>query len=72
MATDKVQRSFYVTEAQATWLKVTAAEKRTTVSEILGAWIDEAMKPKSDQGAQQALPATRKSAHDVLSKVAKQ
>lgn len=72
MATDdKVQRSFYVTEAQATWLKVKAAEERTTVSEILGAWIDAAML-KSDQGAQQALPAARKGTHDVLSKIAKQ
>ena len=70
MAITKIQRSFYVTEDQARWLKVRAAELGVTNSALVGELIDQA------RGAYTTPPASvktqGKNIHSVLSKVAKQ
>jgi hypothetical protein len=41
----KTQRSFYLTEEQATWLKMRAVERRMSASALVAEWIDSQMAP---------------------------
>jgi hypothetical protein len=70
MPNDKVQRSFYLSEDQARWLKVRAAETNKSASSLIAELIDSARGGQSTTPEQ--VESQMKNVHNVLSKIAKQ
>lgn len=75
MASLKVQRSYYLTEDQARWLKVEAAKRAITISDLIGGLIEAernpANKPQTKTTSPSKVKADGENVHEILTRAAK-